>query len=117
MVLENSSDGFHLANMDLLLHGPGDLLGKKQSPSATENTVPWSTAWKSITHGVTQSGSGEPTRRPTFTDKQLKEGRHASVLLGFGQPVLGIPSGRHRIGPDLCLDALDRQGCHTPNRP
>ncbi|CAK8570363.1 unnamed protein product [Lathyrus sativus] len=30
-VLEESSDGFHLANMDLLLRGPGDLLGKKQS--------------------------------------------------------------------------------------
>lgn len=30
-VLEQSSDGFHLANMDLLLRGPGDLLGKKQS--------------------------------------------------------------------------------------
>lgn len=30
-VLENSSDGFYLANMDLLLRGPGDLLGKKQS--------------------------------------------------------------------------------------
>lgn len=30
-VLEKSSDGFHLANMDLVLRGPGDLLGKKQS--------------------------------------------------------------------------------------
>ncbi|KAK7308720.1 hypothetical protein VNO77_42346 [Canavalia gladiata] len=30
-VLEQSSDGFYLANMDLLLRGPGDLLGKKQS--------------------------------------------------------------------------------------
>ncbi|KAL3510597.1 hypothetical protein ACH5RR_029998 [Cinchona calisaya] len=30
-VLEKSSDGFQLANMDLLLRGPGDLLGKKQS--------------------------------------------------------------------------------------
>lgn len=30
-VLEKSSDGFHLANVDLLLRGPGDLLGKKQS--------------------------------------------------------------------------------------
>ncbi|XP_002526020.2 ATP-dependent DNA helicase homolog RECG, chloroplastic isoform X2 [Ricinus communis] len=30
-VLEKSSDGFHLANADLLLRGPGDLLGKKQS--------------------------------------------------------------------------------------
>ncbi|CAK9324053.1 unnamed protein product [Citrullus colocynthis] len=30
-VLENSSDGFHLAEVDLLLRGPGDLLGKKQS--------------------------------------------------------------------------------------
>ncbi|XP_058724494.1 ATP-dependent DNA helicase homolog RECG, chloroplastic isoform X2 [Vicia villosa] len=30
-ILEQSSDGFHLANMDLLLRGPGDLLGKKQS--------------------------------------------------------------------------------------
>ncbi|XP_038892968.1 ATP-dependent DNA helicase homolog RECG, chloroplastic isoform X2 [Benincasa hispida] len=30
-VLENSSDGFHLAEIDLLLRGPGDLLGKKQS--------------------------------------------------------------------------------------
>lgn len=30
-VLEKSSDGFHLANIDLLLRGPGDLLGKKQS--------------------------------------------------------------------------------------
>ncbi|XP_056164361.1 ATP-dependent DNA helicase homolog RECG, chloroplastic [Syzygium oleosum] len=30
-VLENSTDGFHLANMDLLLRGPGDLLGKRQS--------------------------------------------------------------------------------------
>ncbi|XVF02841.1 hypothetical protein REPUB_Repub04eG0209200 [Reevesia pubescens] len=30
-VLEKSSDGFHLASMDLLLRGPGDLLGKKQS--------------------------------------------------------------------------------------
>ncbi|XP_022941702.1 ATP-dependent DNA helicase homolog RECG, chloroplastic isoform X1 [Cucurbita moschata] len=30
-VLENMSDGFHLAKVDLLLRGPGDLLGKKQS--------------------------------------------------------------------------------------
>ncbi|XWS22830.1 hypothetical protein CRYUN_Cryun29cG0069600 [Craigia yunnanensis] len=30
-VLEKSSDGFHLASVDLLLRGPGDLLGKKQS--------------------------------------------------------------------------------------
>jgi len=30
-VLEHSSDGFHLAKVDLLLRGPGDLLGKKQS--------------------------------------------------------------------------------------
>ncbi|XP_074328704.1 ATP-dependent DNA helicase homolog RECG1, chloroplastic/mitochondrial isoform X1 [Apium graveolens] len=30
-VLESSQDGFHLANMDLVLRGPGDLLGKKQS--------------------------------------------------------------------------------------
>lgn len=30
-ILEKSSDGFYLANMDLLLRGPGDLLGKKQS--------------------------------------------------------------------------------------
>ncbi|KAJ4974770.1 hypothetical protein NE237_007944 [Protea cynaroides] len=30
-VLETSSDGFHLANVDLFLRGPGDLLGKKQS--------------------------------------------------------------------------------------
>ncbi|KAI3948408.1 hypothetical protein MKW92_004375 [Papaver armeniacum] len=29
--LAESSDGFHLANMDLALRGPGDLLGKKQS--------------------------------------------------------------------------------------
>ncbi|KAL9246275.1 hypothetical protein vseg_019831 [Gypsophila vaccaria] len=30
-VLEKSSDGFSLAKVDLLLRGPGDLLGKKQS--------------------------------------------------------------------------------------
>ncbi|XP_022776392.1 ATP-dependent DNA helicase homolog RECG, chloroplastic isoform X2 [Durio zibethinus] len=30
-VLEKSSDGFHLASVDLVLRGPGDLLGKKQS--------------------------------------------------------------------------------------
>ncbi|MCD7451868.1 hypothetical protein HAX54_013581 [Datura stramonium] len=30
-VLEKSSDGFYLANMDLVIRGPGDLLGKKQS--------------------------------------------------------------------------------------
>ncbi|KAM2329998.1 hypothetical protein ACFX1X_020888 [Malus domestica] len=30
-VLGKSSDGFYLANMDLLLRGPGNLLGKKQS--------------------------------------------------------------------------------------
>ncbi|KAK4608696.1 hypothetical protein RGQ29_002197 [Quercus rubra] len=30
-VLGKSSDGFYLANVDLLLRGPGDLLGKKQS--------------------------------------------------------------------------------------
>ncbi|KAL1828958.1 hypothetical protein ACET3Z_007370 [Daucus carota] len=30
-VLESSQDGFHLASMDLILRGPGDLLGKKQS--------------------------------------------------------------------------------------
>ncbi|KAG9450085.1 hypothetical protein H6P81_010050 [Aristolochia fimbriata] len=30
-VLENSSDGFFLANFDLLHRGPGNLLGKKQS--------------------------------------------------------------------------------------
>lgn len=30
-MLERSSDGFYLANVDLLLRGPGNLLGKKQS--------------------------------------------------------------------------------------
>lgn len=30
-VLEKSSDGFYLSNADLLLRGPGNLLGKKQS--------------------------------------------------------------------------------------
>uniref|UniRef100_A0A1J3CV23 DNA 3'-5' helicase n=1 Tax=Noccaea caerulescens TaxID=107243 RepID=A0A1J3CV23_NOCCA len=30
-MLGKSSDGFYLANIDLLLRGPGDLLGKKQS--------------------------------------------------------------------------------------
>ncbi|KAI3714349.1 hypothetical protein L1987_72947 [Smallanthus sonchifolius] len=30
-VLAKSSDGFHLANMDLIARGPGDLLGRKQS--------------------------------------------------------------------------------------
>ncbi|KAF8750149.1 hypothetical protein HU200_012397 [Digitaria exilis] len=30
-VLEKSADGFYLANADLLLRGPGNLLGKKQS--------------------------------------------------------------------------------------
>ncbi|MQL84297.1 hypothetical protein Taro_016795 [Colocasia esculenta] len=30
-ILEKSSDGFYLANADLLLRGPGNLLGKKQS--------------------------------------------------------------------------------------
>ncbi|XP_047340996.1 ATP-dependent DNA helicase homolog RECG, chloroplastic [Impatiens glandulifera] len=30
-ILEKSSDGYYLANMDLVLRGPGDLLGKKQS--------------------------------------------------------------------------------------
>ncbi|XP_009783194.1 ATP-dependent DNA helicase homolog RECG, chloroplastic isoform X2 [Nicotiana sylvestris] len=30
-VLEESSDGFYLANMDLVMRGPGDLLGRKQS--------------------------------------------------------------------------------------
>jgi ATP-dependent DNA helicase RecG len=30
-ILEKSSDGFYLANMDLALRGPGDLLGRKQS--------------------------------------------------------------------------------------
>ncbi|CAH9136624.1 unnamed protein product [Cuscuta epithymum] len=30
-VLEKSSDCFYLANMDLLMRGPGDLLGKRQS--------------------------------------------------------------------------------------
>ncbi|KAJ7943007.1 ATP-dependent DNA helicase RecG [Quillaja saponaria] len=38
-VLEKSSDGFHLANMDLLLRGPGDLLGKKQSGHLPEFPV------------------------------------------------------------------------------
>lgn len=38
-VLENSSDGFHLANVDLLLRGPGDLLGKKQSGHIPEFPV------------------------------------------------------------------------------
>lgn len=38
-VLEKSSNGFHLANMDLLLRGPGDLLGKKQSGHLPEFPV------------------------------------------------------------------------------
>lgn len=38
-VLEESSDGFHLANMDLVLRGPGDLLGKKQSGHLPEFPV------------------------------------------------------------------------------
>ncbi|OIW01990.1 hypothetical protein TanjilG_14021 [Lupinus angustifolius] len=38
-ILERSSDGFHLANVDLLLRGPGDLLGKKQSGHLPEFPV------------------------------------------------------------------------------
>lgn len=38
-VLENSSDGFRLAEFDLLLRGPGDLLGKKQSGHLPEFPV------------------------------------------------------------------------------
>ncbi|KAL2235094.1 UNVERIFIED_CONTAM: ATP-dependent DNA helicase RECG, chloroplastic [Sesamum indicum] len=38
-VLEKSSDGFYLANMDLVLRGPGDLLGKKQSGHLPEFPV------------------------------------------------------------------------------
>lgn len=38
-VLEESSDGFYLANMDLALRGPGDLLGKKQSGHLPEFPV------------------------------------------------------------------------------
>ncbi|XP_059649570.1 ATP-dependent DNA helicase homolog RECG, chloroplastic isoform X2 [Cornus florida] len=38
-VLEKSSDGFYLANMDLILRGPGDLLGKKQSGHLPEFPV------------------------------------------------------------------------------
>ncbi|XP_057765904.1 ATP-dependent DNA helicase homolog RECG, chloroplastic [Salvia miltiorrhiza] len=38
-VLEESSDGFYLANMDLVLRGPGDLLGKKQSGHLPEFPV------------------------------------------------------------------------------
>ncbi|KAK4484164.1 hypothetical protein RD792_011385 [Penstemon davidsonii] len=38
-VLEKSSDGFYLASMDLLLRGPGDLLGKKQSGHIPEFPV------------------------------------------------------------------------------
>ncbi|KAL4569427.1 hypothetical protein LXL04_025063 [Taraxacum kok-saghyz] len=38
-VLEKSADGFQLANMDLLLRGPGDLLGKKQSGHLPEFPV------------------------------------------------------------------------------
>ncbi|XP_051122239.1 ATP-dependent DNA helicase homolog RECG, chloroplastic isoform X2 [Andrographis paniculata] len=38
-ILEKSCDGFHLANMDLLLRGPGDLLGKKQSGHLPEFPV------------------------------------------------------------------------------
>ncbi|GLT31294.1 hypothetical protein SLA2020_060400 [Shorea laevis] len=37
--LEKSSNGFHLANVDLLLRGPGDLLGKKQSGHLPEFPV------------------------------------------------------------------------------
>ncbi|KAJ3685254.1 hypothetical protein LUZ61_014418 [Rhynchospora tenuis] len=38
-VLESSSDGFYLAQADLLLRGPGDLLGKKQSGHLPEFPV------------------------------------------------------------------------------
>jgi len=38
-VLEHSADGFHLAKVDLLLRGPGDLLGKKQSGHLPEFSV------------------------------------------------------------------------------
>lgn len=38
-VLEKSCDGFYLANMDLVLRGPGDLLGKKQSGHLPEFPV------------------------------------------------------------------------------
>ncbi|KAI4329893.1 hypothetical protein MLD38_028226 [Melastoma candidum] len=49
--------------------------------------------------------------------RQARHCRHSSVLLGPGQPALGVPSSHHQLSPDLRLDALDRQGCPTPNRP
>ncbi|KAK8627587.1 hypothetical protein V6N13_135196 [Hibiscus sabdariffa] len=38
-VLEKPSDGFHLASVDLLLRGPGDLLGKEQSGHLPEFAI------------------------------------------------------------------------------
>ncbi|GER48785.1 ATP-dependent DNA helicase family protein [Striga asiatica] len=38
-ILEKSCDGFQLANMDLVMRGPGDLLGKKQSGHLPEFPV------------------------------------------------------------------------------
>lgn len=38
-VLEHSADGFRLAKVDLLLRGPGDLLGKKQSGHLPEFSI------------------------------------------------------------------------------
>uniref|UniRef100_A0A2P2LYI8 DNA 3'-5' helicase n=1 Tax=Rhizophora mucronata TaxID=61149 RepID=A0A2P2LYI8_RHIMU len=59
-VLEKSSDGFYLANMDLLLRGPGDLLGKKQSGHLPEF----------------------PLARLEMDGNILQES-HAAVLVGF----------------------------------
>lgn len=39
MLLENSNDGFYLAEVDLKLRGPGDMLGKRQSGFLPEFSI------------------------------------------------------------------------------
>jgi ATP-dependent DNA helicase RecG len=67
-VLEKSSDGFHLANADLVMRGPGNLLGKKQSGHLPEFPI----ARLEVDGGILQEAhlaavvSSSPSPSPNF---------------------------------------------------
>ncbi|KAF5180186.1 Atp-dependent dna helicase recg [Thalictrum thalictroides] len=83
-VLEKSSDGFHLANIDLLIRGPGDLLGKKQSGHIPEF----------------------PIARLEMDGNMLEEAHHAALkLLGTSHDLERFPKLKAELSmrQPLCL--------------
>jgi ATP-dependent DNA helicase RecG len=89
--MEETNDGFRIAEADLKLRGPGDFLGTKQSG------LPDFRVADIVEDQFILSQAKEEARKLLFQDPELEEGAHSSLKKVF-EPYFKKRSGFYGLG-------------------